>query len=118
MITRLLPLEEWPRLAGTELGSVLHLCDPQTTRVLTVEDGGQIIGCWAALAVVHAEGVWIHPDHRGKSSVARRLWHGMRMLLRGTVSAVVTGAKDDTIRALIEGHGGDALPQMYRLPIG
>lgn len=117
MITRVLPSREWSRLAGTDLGSVLPQCSSDTTLVLVVEDGDRIVGCWAALTVIHAEGVWIAPEHRGKSSVARRLWAGMRKMLHGKVSAVLTGAADESIRALIEGHGGVPVPPLYRLPL-
>lgn len=119
MTLRTLPASEWDRIpSDAALSQVIGLCRPDQIEVLVVEHDGQIVGCWAFLTIVHAEGVWIHPDHRGKSSVARRLWTGMQTLLRGKVSAVVTGAADDTIRALIEGHRGEALPPLYRLPIG
>lgn len=79
MVTRVLPPAEWGRLAGTELETV-HASLPQgdDVRILVVEDeAGAIIGCWAALRVVHVEGIWIAPAYRSKTAVARALWRGM-----------------------------------------
>jgi Acetyltransferase (GNAT) family len=75
MTSRVLPREEWDRLAGTELESVLDaaLAADAEMLVLIVEDGEQIIGCWALLQCWHAEGLWVAPAHRGKAAVARRL---------------------------------------------
>lgn len=105
MTTRLLPPSEWAKLAGTELGGLA--LDPETTRVLVIEQDGQIIACWALLQVLHAEGVWIHPEHRRKGRTAARLWQGMRELVTSTGAlAVVTSAVDTDVRALIERQGG------------
>jgi hypothetical protein len=77
MTTRLLPREDWCRLVGTELEPVWPVLPPDA-QVLIVEDQGAIVACWALYRLVHLEGCWIHPDHRGKGSVARRLLAGMR----------------------------------------
>lgn len=117
MTSRILPREEWARLDGVDLGQVLPLANPETVSVIVVEDAGEIVGCWAAFTILHAEGVWVHPDHRGKSSVARRLWAQMGRLVRGSgARSVMTGAATPDIAALLEKHGGAPLPyQSYVL---
>ena len=106
MTSRILPREEWSRLEGVDLGVALPLANPETVQVLVVEDHGQIIGCWGMFSILHAEGVWVHPDHRGKSSVARRLWSQMRAMVQATgARAVVTGADRPEIAALLLRHG-------------
>lgn len=78
--SRILPRAEYGRLAGTELEAVAPVL-PADADVLVVEDAdGAIVGCWAAFALVHVEGVWIAPEHQGRSGVARRLLAGMRAI--------------------------------------
>jgi hypothetical protein len=111
MTTRLLPTDEWARLAGTELETVWpHL--PDTARVIVVEnEAGAIVGCWALFTSVHAEGVWIAPEHRKGSVVARRLLVGMKRQLEDMdATAFMTGAVSDDVRHIIQALGGTALP--------
>lgn len=103
MTTRLLPRAEWPRLAGTELEDVCAAL-PQTAQVVAVEDEtGALIGCWAAFPVLHVEGVWIAPAHRGKTTVARRLWRAMGETLRSVfqTTAACTSAVTPDIEGLL-----------------
>ncbi len=119
MTTRMLPPSEWGRLAGSELADVADVIAPASTSVLVVEDdAGQIVGCWALVTILHAEGLWIHPDHRGRTGVARRLWAGMRRLVtdRG-VRAVVTASMNPVITHLLEHAGARPVPgTAYVLP--
>jgi hypothetical protein len=62
MTRRILPAAEWSRLVGTELENVWPHLDPDRSVVIVVEDEGQIIGCWSAFDVLHAEGIWIADD--------------------------------------------------------
>lgn len=101
MTTRLLPPSDWGLLADTELGPIVPQLDPARTQMLVVEDAGQIVGCWALMTVLHAEGVWIAPAHQGRGSVARRLLRGMRQLLAGR--PVMTSALDDRVRGILAG---------------
>lgn len=120
MITRLLPRAEWSdRLIGTDLAAAVTYL-PADAQVLIVEDAGQILGCWAAMSYVHLEGLWIHPDHRGKASVGRRLLSGMRHVARALgVGVVLTAATDDRVRDLIRQVGGVELPGTHHvIPIG
>lgn len=80
MRARVLPCEEWPRLKGTLLEGVWPQFHPQMTRVLVVEQDGQIVGCSSFVSAWHVEGTWIHPDHRKKAAVGRRLWLAARRL--------------------------------------
>ena len=117
MTDRVLPYEEWPKLAGTPLGDVIGQLNPATTAILVVEDEqGQIVGCWAACTVVHAEGAWIAPSYRKRPSVTVRLWRRMRQVIRATgATRVVTGANSPEIVALLERKSAQPLPQEYVL---
>lgn len=119
MTTRLLPANEWAKLRGTELDAVWPRL-PETAQIVVVEDGDQIVGCWALLPVWHLEGVYIAPEHRKRGAVARRLWTGMQRLLRASgVSSVATAACSDEVRALLAHLGATQLPgDHYVLPIG
>lgn len=92
MTARVLPREDYHRLAGTELETLAPYL-PEDAQVLVVEDdAGQIIGCWSVYRLVHVEGVWIAPEHRKKSGVARRLITGMRQIARGMGARAVNTA--------------------------
>lgn len=120
MTHRLLPVAEWVRLEGTELGTVWHQLSPKTTNVLVVEDDkGDIVGCWAFVYVLHAEGVWVAPEHRGRSVVARHLLRGMRNYADvAGERAVWTGANDPAIAAILNGLGATLVPfDSYTIPL-
>lgn len=111
MTTRLLPVVEWPRLQGTEAEALYPLLQPDRSIVVVVEDGDQIVGCHVLLWVLHAECLWIHPAHRGKTSVARRLWRTVQRTARACgVHALMTAACDDTVRGLLAHAGAAQLP--------
>lgn len=120
MITRILPPREWPRLAGTELGDAWEHLSPKDVSMLVVEQDGVIVGCWCVLRYVHVEGLWIHPDHRKRGSVGRRLLRGMRQAARELGARFVfTGALGDDVRGLIAHIGGTKLPgEAYVIPVG
>jgi N-acetylglutamate synthase-like GNAT family acetyltransferase len=109
--TRLLPPEEWARLAGTELETVWPHLHAASAQIVVVEQDGQIVGCWALMRVVHVEGVWIAPAYRGKASVAKRLLQGMRRAAaQWGAKTVATAALTDDVRRLVAHLGGVALP--------
>lgn len=119
MTTRILPVSEYRRLVGTELETVWpHL--PAEAQVIVVEDGPQIVGCWAVFPLVHVEGLWVHPDHRGKVSVGRRLLAQMVATAREMgAQAVNTAAVSPEVAAMIESCGGVELQgRHYALRIG
>lgn len=104
MTARILRADEWPeKLQGTELETAWPHLDPQAAQVLAVETAdGQLVACWALLVQFHVEGLWIHPDHRGKTAPARRLWAFLRVLARQIgFRTVATAATSDDIRALL-----------------
>lgn len=72
LTTRELPPAEWHRLAGANLADLWARL-PATTRVIVVEDRGEIVGCVTGLLMLHAEGLWIAPSHRKRATVWRSL---------------------------------------------
>ncbi len=111
MTTRILPEDEWGKLAGTEAEQLYPLLQPTRTAIVVVEDGDQIVGCHVLMWVLHCECLWIHPDHRGKSSVGRRLWGAVQKLARSCgVHALMTAAGDDTVRSLLAHAGASQVP--------
>lgn len=82
MTHRVLPPDEWPKLAGTLLETAWPTLNPRETRIVAVEDAGQIVGCVALFPVWHLEGVWIAPERRGTVSVARRIVTAVRSLAK------------------------------------
>jgi hypothetical protein len=120
MTTRILPSAEWARLAGTELEGLADHIAPGAATVLVVEDGGGLLACWSLVTILHAEGLWIHPAHRGRGGVARRLLAGMRKLVteRGA-SGVVTASMHPVVTQLLEHAGAVPVPgTAYTLPMG
>lgn len=117
--TRILPVEEWPRLDVAGLADVWPTLSPENTQVIVVEHGDQIVGAWLALRIVHAEGVWVDPAHRG-FAVTTRLLAGMRNAAAAWgCEAVWTGAQDAHVRGLIEKLGGTPIPiESFHLPMG
>lgn len=120
MTTRILPVEEWPRLRGTEAETVWPTLDPLHAQILVVEDEASIRGCWVLLMVPHVECLWVHPEERARVSVARRLWMGMRRLTEQMgVYFVWTAAVDDSVRGLLAHASARKLDgDHYVMPLG
>lgn len=113
MTRRFLPPEEWHRLDSTEqLRDVWPMLRATHDRVLVVEDdAGRIVGTWAFMAVIHGEGLWIDPSHRGGSAVARHLLRGLREVGTETgVAAVWTGSVDEQVDRLCRHFGASEVP--------
>jgi hypothetical protein len=112
LTSRELPWQEWPKLAGTGLEAGLGRLAPSFAKVVVVEDeSGAVVACWAAMLMVHAEGLWIAPEHRLQVGVAVRLWRQMKRAVRAFgASSVMTGADRDDIAQLLEAHGGVKVP--------
>lgn len=119
MTSRILPQNEWPRLAGTEAESVWPYLDPSRSWVVVVEDDGEIVGCHVLAYVLHAECLWVHPDHRGKASVARRLWATVRKIAQAVgAPTLATAARNETVRELLEHIGAIHLDgEHYSIPL-
>lgn len=118
--TRLLPPDEWGRLDGTELETVYPYLDRVRAHVIVVEEQDHIVGCWALFPLTHAEGVWIAPEHRKKTAVARQLLRAMRATARAMGSqAVNTAALSDDVREMLSALGAVPLPGThYALGLG
>lgn len=107
--TRVLPIEEWDRIKDLEISSLLPYARPEDVQIVVVEDGDAIVGCWGVFRITHVEGLWIDPAYRLKASVARRLLLMTKDVARAWRARwVMTGARDDTVRALLATYG--ALP--------
>lgn len=121
MITRVLPPAEWSKLVGTELEFVWPVLNPDASVILVVEsDTGDLLGCWAILQVWHAEGLWIAPEYRKKTSVGRRLLNAVfGAACQAHIPNLVTAALTDEVARLITKCGGKVLPGThFVLPTG
>lgn len=121
MTRRWLPVEEWrTHLDGTELESVWPYLNPRTVRIEVVEDRGAVVGCWAFVRYMHAEGIWVDPGHRARSVVARHHLAALYETARDWSEPVVlTAAVSDDVRSLIERLQGQRLPgDHYVIPTG
>jgi hypothetical protein len=118
-MTRILPVEEWSRLAGTELDGIeTRLRGDQAVVMVDEAEDGTLRGCWAALWVLHVEGLWVSPTHRGRGAVLRRLLVALDETTRQVgVSAVVAGVADETMAALVAHAGATALGPMQAIPV-
>ena len=74
MRARILPPEEWSRVAGEGRPSLLPFVEPTNIAVVAVEDdAGSILASVQALRVTHLEGLWVAPEARGNAGVVRAL---------------------------------------------
>jgi N-acyl-L-homoserine lactone synthetase len=111
MQTRILPPDEWPRLAGTEAEALVPHLNPSHAAVLVVEREERIVGCWVALQTLHAECVWLSSELGNPAPVAKQLVEGMFDIARSSgLRSIYTSAMTDEVRKLIEKLGGSALP--------
>lgn len=111
LVTRILPFRDYRRLDGTELETVWPHLHPQDAFVVVVEQGSQIVACWALMRVWHLEGLWVHPEHRKRAGVARRLWIGMQRVAKNLgAKHAATAALTPDVAALIANAGGVQLP--------
>lgn len=121
MRARVLRQEEWSRIAETGLDVALwSALEAGPTQIVIVEDAaGQIVACWGTFAVRHVEGFWVRADHQKRGGTLRRLFVGMRALLKtlGT-QAVVTQAETPAIASLLQAAGATRVPgESFQLPV-
>lgn len=111
---------EWYKLDGMEAESVWPLLNPDRDRVIVVENDEKIVGSWILMQVFHMECVWVHPDHRGNGSVARRLLSGMMNLIKSLgLKGAVTNSMTPEIDKIIEKLNGVKIPgEFYFIPVG
>lgn len=118
MTTRVLPRDEWPRLAGTEAETVWPYLDPARTSIVVVERDGVIVGCHVLSFLLHAECLWKAAGTG--AGVSRCLWTAVQREARERwdVQAVVTGAEDDRVRQLLTHVDARSLGEQFVIPLG
>lgn len=117
-VARLLPPDEWPRLAGTDLESVWPHLDPTTARIVVVERQGRIIGAVSVLRQVVLECLWVAPEWRARSTVGG---HVLRLALQvakhwGVRMAFTLPATDGLMAQAVR-CGGVRIPRVVVLPV-
>ena len=110
MKTRVLPVDEWPRLGGMPAWGEAPLPDPEHALIVVVEDdGGEILMHWVAVTFVHLECLWKRPDCG--AGVTRALLETMFDELRSRdIAAVWTIAQTPEIDRLARHAGFERLP--------
>lgn len=105
---RLTKDDDWTeRLAGTELATVG--LTPQNAHVVVVEVDGRVKGCWAAMYVMHLEGLWEAPD--AGPGVSRALLAEMIQVVKEAgVQEVLTQSMTPDVDLLITKVGGHKIP--------
>lgn len=114
---RILPHEEWDRLAYTDLGPVVRTMNPDTTTVVVMEQLGKIVGCWAVFPTLMCHGLWLHPDHR-HTRTGWRLWRALREVIksRGETTVVTTACTKD-VRELLAHVGAVSTGEEFVLRV-
>ena len=104
----LTPEDDWvAKLQGTELEGVGLTAE--NSRVIVVEQGAEVMGCWAALTQAHVEGLWLAPD--AGAGTARALVSKMVEILKGLgVGEVLTQSLTPQVDHLIQTAGGRKVP--------
>jgi hypothetical protein len=96
---RVLPVEEWDRLAGTSLDGLS--LNPQFAEVLVVEQDGAIVGSLALLTTLHAECLRVEGV-----SATRALWKLLRERVKAAGGSAVWGASlAANMNRLLTRHG-------------
>ena len=125
--TRVLPPEEFHRLSSFPgpLQALQGTPDPEHTRVVVVEQDGQIVGYWVLFNAVHAEPLWLDPSVRHKPKVALGLFAAVVSELQSagvqSVFAIIGDPERETVGPMAERAGlvplpgtlyGGAVPQL------
>lgn len=119
MTSRILPPAEWSKLHETQLPTILPHVEPDDAQIVVVEDGDRIVGSWAVLRITHLEGLWIHPEYRGRVSVARRLLIStLKVARQWAPKWVMTGSDQEPVRRMLERFGALKVPMdTYVMPV-
>ena len=118
MTLRELAVEDWGLLEPYPLYRLLPFANPEFARVfVVVNDDGAIIGVQGVLSWLHAEGLFVAPEHRGKAAVARLLRHAVLECL-GDAQGVMTGADTPEMEGILRKMGAIELPMRpFYLPL-
>lgn len=119
MNTRVLPREEWHRLAETNNPQICGSVPPDDVRVVVVEDGGKIVGSMAVIRVTHLENIWLEKPRAGVASALIKAAHAeARQWAKGWIMANV-GWGRDRVAESVEAFGGSKIPvDTYLMPLG
>ena len=125
MKARILRHEEWGRLDGQGLSSLLPFVEPQNIAVVVVEDtAGEIVACLSAIQVTHLEGTWVAPKYRGNAGVMRALLRQAFAVpeVRGehwAFGSVMADGEPGLVDGFLRRLGGQQMPvRLYALPLG
>ena len=66
-------------------------------RVTAALDGDDVVGIWVTAYALHAEPIWIRPDFRGHPVVIRRLWDGVKGIVKHMGLGGVVGVIPDDV---------------------
>jgi hypothetical protein len=109
MLTRrLLPPEEWEKIAAREPFVSGGLPDPTYWRIVVVEDDGQIVGSCALLDTVHWDAWNVDPAYRGNPVVFKELIEGgVSVMIEYGIELVHTTVPDGRpdLEAMLERFG-------------
>lgn len=93
--TRVLPPEEYDRLAEHEPFASNGIPTPDHWRVVVVEDEGVIVGFCCMYNAVHWEPWWIAEEYRGRPGIIRQLVkHSEALLVDAKVKTVFVTIED------------------------
>lgn len=121
MTARLLASEEWGRIPGGSLPTMLPDLSPQNCAVVAVEDAsGAIVASLGVLRVVQFEGLWVAPAHRN-AGVERALLRAAMDVARDASQSgwAFCALADEQMEARVERLGGRQIPlNLWVMPLG
>lgn len=106
MTSRLLPKDEWGRLVGTQLETVVPIL-PDGAQVLVVEKDTEILACVALYPLWHLEGIEI------KQPAATRLLLESIRTQTATLPAVLSWAQNPVVGDFLTRLGAEVLPGQH-----
>lgn len=82
-------------------------------RVMAAFDGADMVGIWVTTFALHAEPVWVREDHRKHPVILRRMWDGVKRIVRelglGGVVAIIPDSVPAT-RRMADVFGFEPIP--------
>lgn len=120
LTSRLLPPEEWDKVAHVPPFSTVGIPDPDHWRVLVVEDAeGKVVAVSHLYDMVHWDSFWIDPAHQGKAAAFRAMvTSGLETLGTLGIQVVHTTVPNDRpdLQQLVLDFGYQQAPgQLYLL---
>jgi hypothetical protein len=118
--TRLLPVEEWCRLKGTEAEQVYHYFSKEHTNVMVVEKDKELIATWSLIPYYHAECAWVAEKYRKNPNVLKRLVVGMKKMANevGVGSVIASATTEETAKLLLHMDGQKLPGEHYVIHFG